>query len=393
VAAAKRKPGRQFFANPGPTNIPDPVLRAMDRPTIDFNDPEFMEVYDAAVAGLKRVLGTDGEVFLTTASGHGAWEAALVNLFSPGDLVLVIESGWFSEMWAGMAQSHGIRVQTVAADWRRGADMGAVEAALRADAGHVIAGVLAIQNETATGLSLPVPEVRAALDRAGHPALLLVDTISSLGSLPFRMAEWGVDAAVGGSQKGLMLTTGFSFVAASEKAMQAHEHARSPRAYLDWARMRGRPQRSFVGTIPTQLFYGLQESVRLLEAEGMDNVLARHHRLATAVRAAVRAWSGNAGPQPFCLDPARASDSVTAVLMPEGHDADALRQACLDRYNTSLGGGLGKLQGQVFRIGHLGDLNEPMVLGTLGAVELGLRSCGVPHGRGGVEAALESLAA
>ena len=388
-----RKPGRQFFANPGPTNIPDAVLRAMDRPTMDFNDPEFMAVYEDAVAGLKRVLGTDGEVFLMTASGHGAWEAALVNLFSPGDVVLAVESGWFSDTWAEMARSHGIRAQLVEADWRRGPDMGAIEAALREDAGHVIKGVLCVQNETSTGLSLPIPEVRAALDRAGHPALLLVDTISSLGCLPFRMTEWGVDAAVGGSQKGLMLNTGFSFVAISEKATRAHEQARSPRAYLDWGRMRGRPHRSFVGTIPTQLFFGLQESLRLLDAEGLDNVLARHRRLAGAVRAAVRAWSGNAGPQLFCLDPARASDSVTAVLMPEGHDAEALRQVCLDRCNTSLGGGLGRLQGQVFRIGHLGDLNEPMVLGTLGAVELGLRACGVPHGRGGIEAALDALAA
>ncbi len=388
-----RKPGRQFFANPGPTNIPDGVLRAMDRPTVDFNDPEFLEVYDAAVAGLKRVLGTDGEVFLMTASGHGAWEAALVNLFSPGDTVLVVESGWFSDTWTEMVRSHGIRAQLIQADWRRGADLGAIEAALRADGGHVVKGLLCVHNETSTGLALPIQEIRAALDRAGHPALLLVDTISSLACLPFRMAEWGVDATVGGSQKGLMLTTGFSFVAASEKAMRAHEHARSPRAYLDWGRMRDRPQRSFVGTIPTQLFYGLQESIRLLDAEGQDNVFARHRRLAGAVRAAVRAWSGNDGPQPFCLDPARASDSVTSVLMPEGHDADELRKVCLDRFNTSLGGGLGRLQGQVFRIGHLGDLNEPMVLGTLGAVELGLRACGVPHGRGGVEAAIEKLAA
>ena len=387
-----RKPGRQFFANPGPTNIPDQVLRAMDRATIDFNDPEFMEVYTEAVAGLKRLLRTRGEVFITTASGHGAWEAALVNLFSPGDLVMIVESGWFSDAWAEMAHSHGLRTQLIPADWRRGADIGAIEAALRADSGHYARGLLCVQNETSTGLALPIPEIRAALDRAGHPALLLVDTISSLASLPFAMEEWGVDAAVGGSQKGLMLATGFSFVAISEKADAAHALARSPRHYLDWARMRGRPHRSFVGTVPTQIFYGLQESIRLIDEEGLDHVHARHHRLAEAVRRAVRAWSGNAGPQLFCLDPARVSDSVTAVKMPDGHDADALRQVCLDRYNTSLGGGLGKLQGEVFRIGHLGDLNEPMVLGTLGAVELGMRACGVPHGQGGIEAALESLA-
>ncbi len=388
-----RKTGRQFFANPGPTNIPDSVLRAMDRATIDFNDPEFTAVFNQGVAGLKRVLRTEGEVFLYTASGHGSWEATLQNLLSPGDEVLVLETGWFSEGWAEMAVKLGVTPRTVAADWRRGVDMAAVRNALRADTAHALKAVLAVHNETATGLVLPLAELRAELDAAGHPALLLVDTISSLGSLDFRMDEWGIDAVVGGSQKGLMLPTGFSFTAVSAKGMAAHATAGLPRHYFDWSMMMKRPQRSFVGTIPTSLFYGLQESLRLIELEGLDAVVARHHRLAEAARRAVRAWSGNNGPQLFGLDPARLSDSVTAVLMPDGHNANAMRKVALDRFNVSLGGGLGKLDGQVFRIGHLGDLNEPMLLGTLGVVEMSLRQAGVPHGRGGVEAAMDWLAA
>ncbi|MBC7800637.1 MAG: aminotransferase class V-fold PLP-dependent enzyme [Gemmatimonadaceae bacterium] len=388
-----RKTGRQFFANPGPTNIPESVLRAMDRPTIDFNDPEFVEVFDASVAGLKRVLRTGGDVFLYTASGHGAWEATLVNLLSPGDTVLVLESGWFSEGWAEMAAKFGLHTQTVAADWRRGVDPNAVAAALRADTGHAIKAVLAVHNETATGLSMPLPAIRGAIDSASHPALLLVDTISSLGSLEFRMDDWGIDGVVGGSQKGLMLPTGFSFTAVSAKAMQAHAAARLSRHYFDWTVMLGRSHRSFVGTVPVALFYGLRESLRLIELEGLDQVIARHHRLAEATRRAVRSWSGNSGPQLYCLDPGRLSDSVTAVMMPDGFNADSVRRTALDRYNVSLGGGLGRLGGQLFRIGHLGDLNEPMVLGTLSVVEMSLRINGVPHGKGGVDAAMDYLAA
>jgi alanine-glyoxylate transaminase/serine-glyoxylate transaminase/serine-pyruvate transaminase len=388
-----RKTGRQFFSNPGPTNVPDSILRAMDRPTIDFMDPEFVEVFKAGVAGLKRVLRTGGDVFLYTASGHGAWEATLLNLLSPGDRVLVLESGWFSEGWSDMAVKLGLQPQLVSAEWRRGIDPQAVAAALQADTGHAIKAVLAVHNETSTGMSTPLVEIRAAMDSAKHPALLLVDTISSLGSLELRMDEWGIDGVVGGSQKGLMLPTGFSFTAASTKAMQAHAQAKLPRHYFDWTEMMKRGFRSFMGTVPVNLFYGLRESLRLIEEEGLDQVIARHHRLAEAARRAVRAWSGNAGPQLYCLNPARYSDCVTAVLMPEGHDAEALRRTALDRYNVSLGGGLGRLGGAVFRIGHLGDLNEPMVLGTLAAVEMSMRVNGVPHGRGGVEAAMDWLAA
>ncbi len=388
-----RKPGRQFFSNPGPTNIPDSVLRAMDRPTIDFNDPEFNAVYTQAVDGLKRVVGTTGELFFYTASGHGSWEATLVNLLSAGDTVLVLESGYFSENWALMAQSHGLVPQVVKADWRRGIDPAAVEAALKADTGGAIKAVLAVHNETATGLSMPITAIRQAIDTAKHDALLLVDTISSLGSLEFNMDAWGIDAVVGGSQKGLMLPTGFSFTAVSAKGMQAHARSTLPRHYFNWSEMTKRPHRSFVGTVPVSLFYGLQESLRLIETEGLPAVIARHHRLAEAARRAVRTWSGNAGPQLYCLDPSRLSDSVTAVLMPEGHNADAMRKTALDKFNVSLGGGLGPLGGHVFRIGHLGDLNEPMILGTLGAVEMSLRINDVPHGRGGVDAAMEFLAA
>ncbi len=385
-----RKTGRQFFANPGPTNIPDSVLRAMDRPTIDFMDPEFAEVFHHAVNGLKRVLRTTGELFIYTASGHGSWEATLVNLFSPGDLVLIVETGWFSEGWSAMAEKFGLRTKTVAADWRRGVEYAAITAALKAS--PEAKGVLCVHNETATGMMLDLPSVRAAIDSAGSEALMLVDTISSLGSLEFRFDEWGIDAAVGGSQKGLMLPTGFSFTAVSAKGMAAHATAKSSRHYFDWTQMTTRSFRAFMGTIPTGPFYGLAESVRLIELEGLDAVVARHHRLAESVRRAVRTWSGNAGgPELFCLTPDRLSDSVTAIQFPKGFNADAVRKTALDKFNVSTGGGLGKMGGQVLRIGHLGDLNEPMVLGTLGAVEMSLKINGVPHGRGGVDAAMEYL--
>ncbi len=387
-----RKTGRQFFANPGPTNIPDSVLRAMDRPTIDFMDTEFGAVFADAVGGLKRVLRTTGDLFLYTASGHGSWEATLVNLFSPGDLVLIVETGWFSEGWSTMAEKFGLRTKVVAApDWRRGVEYAAVTAALTAS--PEVKGVLCVHNETSTGMALDIPSVRAAIDAAGSEALLLVDTISSLGSLEFRFDDWGIDAAVGGSQKGLMLPTGFSFTAVSAKAMAAHASAKLSRHYFDWTEMAKRSFRAFMGTIPTGMFYGLTETVRLIELEGLDAVVARHHRLAEAVRRAVRTWSGNqGGPELYCLTPDRLSDSVTAIKFPEGFNADAVRKTALDRFNVSTGGGLGNLAGQVLRIGHLGDLNEPMVLGTLGAVEMSLKINGVPHGRGGVDAAMEWLA-
>jgi alanine-glyoxylate transaminase/serine-glyoxylate transaminase/serine-pyruvate transaminase len=384
--------GRHFFANPGPTNIPDSVLRAIDRPSIDFHDPDFREVYDACFEGVKRVLRTEHRLFMYTGSGHAAWEASLTNLLSPGDTILLLESGYFSDEWAKMARALKVEVRPVAADWRHGVDIANVKAALAEDTAHAIKAVCVVHNETATGLFIPIPEVRAAIDAVKHPALLLVDTISSLGSLDFRMDEWKMDGVVGSGQKGLMLPTGMSFTAVSPKALEVHKDAKLARFYFDWTLMLARNPQSFIGTIPVNFFYGLKESIRLLEEEGLPNVIARHHRLGEAVRRAVKVWAGNNGPQLFCTNPGRFSDSVTAVLMPEGHDAEALRRTARQRFNVSLGGGLGKLNGRVFRIGHLGDLNEPMVLGALSAVEMSLRINNVPHGRGGVDAAMDYLA-
>ena len=393
ATAPKPLRGRHFFANPGPTNIPDSILRAIDRPTIDFHDADFLPVYREVFAGIKRVLGTQHHLFMYTGSGHAAWEATLTNLLSPGETILVVESGYFSEEWGKMAAAHGVEVQTVAADWRHGVEVARLREALEADQAHVIKAVCVVHNETATGLTIPLAEVRAAIDAAKHPALFLADTISSLASLEFRMDAWGIDAVVGGSQKGLMNPTGMSFTGVSDKGMAAHRQAKLGRYYFDWSVMLTRkPHDSFVGTVPVNAFYGLREAVRLLEEEGMDAVVARHHRLAEGVRRAVAVWAGNNGPQLFCTNPARVSDTVTTILMPEGHDADALRRTVRGRYNVSLGGGLGKLGGLVFRIGHMGDLNEPMVLGTLGAVEMALRVNAVPHGNGGVEAAMDYFA-
>jgi alanine-glyoxylate transaminase/serine-glyoxylate transaminase/serine-pyruvate transaminase len=386
--------GRLFFANPGPTNIPDSVLLATARASIDFNDPAFMSVYDACMEGLKRVVKTTQHLFMYTASGHGAWEAALVNTLSPGDTVLIPETGHFSDSWAKMCGTLGFGVKFLPADWRMGIEMGAIRTALAADTDHVIKAVCCVHNETACGTRLPIEQVRAIMDELNHPALLMADTISSLGCFEFRMDDWGVDVCVGGSQKGLMLPTGFSFTGASEKALAAHRTSTHPRHYFDWTEMLTRRQKSFVGTVPVTLFYGLQEALRLmLEEEGLDRVFARHHRLATAVRACVGQWSANDGPQLFCQNPERVSDSVTAVLMPEGHSAEAVRKIALERFNVSTGAGLNRLGGKVFRIGHLGDLNEPMILGTLAALEMALELAGVPHGKGGVQAAMASLAA
>ncbi len=384
--------GRQFFANPGPTNIPDSVLRAMDRPSIDFNDADFQDVYAESFAGVKRVLRTSQHLFMYNASGHGAWEASLTNLLSPGDTILVVETGFFSDQWAEMAVGHGLTVRTLPADRRMGADLEALRGVLATDTAHEIKAICVVHNETATGMMLPLDQIRALIDATGHKALYLVDTISSLGSLDFRMDEWKIDCVVGGSQKGLMLPTGMSFTGVSDKGMAAHAQAGLKRHYFDWAMMLKRPQKSFIGTLPVNLFYGLQESIRLLEDEGLDNVVARHTRLGEATRRAVKVWAGNEGPQLYCANPTRYSDSVTAILMPEGHDAEAIRKTARHRFNVSLGGGLGALGGKVFRIGHLGDLNEPMLLGALGAVEMALRINKVPHGRGGVDAAMDFLA-
>lgn len=400
--------GRQFFQNPGPTNIPDRVLRAMDRAVLDFLSEEFLAIHRACHAGVKRVLKTQQQLFMYAASGHGAWEAALSNVLSPGDRVLMLESGYFSDSWTQMASHLGLQVETVPAEWRRGVGLDGVIEKLTDDAAHAIKAVLVVHNETATGLTLSVPEVRRAIDEARHPALLLVDTISSLGCMDFRMDAWGVDIAVGGSQKGLMLPTGMSFTGVSAKAVAASAEGKTRRHYWDWREMGGRDPQRFLGTTPVHLFFGLEEALKLLDEEGLDSVFARHHRLAAATRAAVAHWGGNARSNAkadakgiskgvkaielFCADDKRLSDSVTAVMLPEGHDADAVRRTALNRFNLSLGGGLGALGGRVFRIGHMGDLNEPMLLGALATVELTFKTCGVPHQAGGVDAAIQALA-
>jgi alanine-glyoxylate transaminase/serine-glyoxylate transaminase/serine-pyruvate transaminase len=387
--------GVHFFMNPGPTNIPDRILRAMDRGTMDFTGAAFKEIADECFAGLKRVFKTEQTILGYAATGHGAWEAALVNLFSPGDKVLVPESGYFSVNWGMRAEAFGLEVETLANDWRRAVDPAKLEARLREDKNHEIKAVLAVHNETSTGVVHPVAAMRKAIDAAKHPALFCVDVISSLGSMDFRMDEWGVDVVVVGSQKGLMLPTGMAFTGVSAKALAVNAAAKLPRVYWDWQRLlgQGTHQGYWNGTIPVHFFYGLREALRMLEEEGLDNVFARHHRLGEATRRAVRAWRQNDGPELFAMDPAAQSDSVTGILLPDGFDADKVREICIEKFNLSLGGGLGPLKGKLFRIGHLGDLNEAMVLGTLATVEMALDLTGVPHGKGGVLAAMEYLAA
>jgi alanine-glyoxylate transaminase/serine-glyoxylate transaminase/serine-pyruvate transaminase len=404
-----RATGRQFFFNPGPTHIPDSVLRAMHRPTIDFMAPEFKDVLTRVHECTKRVLKTEQHLLYYGTNGHGAWEGSLANVFSPGDKVLMIESGHFSINWAQMARELGLEVEVLQADWRLGVPSGALEERLRQDTSHDIKGVMVVHNETATGLAHPIGDIRAEMNAAAHPAMLLVDTISSLASFDFRFDEWGVDLAVGSSQKGMMMITGLSFVGISERALAASKDARITRSFVDWRQMMTVEPQRFAGTTPVHLFYGLEEALGILEAEGLDAVFARHGRLAGAVRAAVNHWGGGARSgiritngefsgtveaiELLCADPTRTSDTVTAVLTPSGFDANEFRRVALDRYNLSLGQGLGPLGGKAFRIGHLGDLNEPMVLGAIATIELAMRESGLAHKPGGTEAALASLSA
>jgi alanine-glyoxylate transaminase / serine-glyoxylate transaminase / serine-pyruvate transaminase len=386
--------GYHFYQNPGPTNIPDRILRAMNRGAIDFTGAQFREIAEECFAGLKRVFKTDETILAYAASGHGAWEAALVNLFSPGDKVLVVESGFFSLNWGMRGEAFGLEVETLHNDWRSAASPAKLESRLRKDTDHAIKAVLVVHNETSTGVFNDVAGLRRAIDAAHHPALFLVDVISSLVSMDFRMDEWGVDVVVAGSQKGLMLPTGMAFTGVSARALAAAAEAKLPRVYWDWRRLLGEGSQAYWnGTAPVHFFYGLQEALRMIEEEGLDNIFARHHRLAEATRRAVRAWRQNDGPEIFAIDSRAQSDSITAVQVPEGYDADKVRQFCLDKFNVSLGGGLDRLRGQVFRIGHLGDLNEPMILGAIAAVEMALELSGVPHGKGGVAAAMNYLVA
>jgi alanine-glyoxylate transaminase / serine-glyoxylate transaminase / serine-pyruvate transaminase len=385
-----RKTGRHFLQIPGPTNVPDRVLRALSEPTIDHRSAEFAALARGIFSGLRQVFQTSGAVVMFPSSGTGAWEAALVNTLSPGDAILMFETGHFATLWRNMAERLGLRVEFVPGDWRHGVDPAAVEAKLWDDRAHAIKAVAVVHNETSTGVASRVADVRRRINAARHPALLIVDTISSLGSMDYRHDEWAVDVSVGCSQKGLMLPPGLGFNAISDRAIAASKSARLARSYWDWTPMLVENRGGFFPyTPPTNLLYGLRESLTMLVDEGLPNVFARHRRHGEATRRAVRAW----GLELVCCDPQEFSDSLTAVMMPAGHDADTLRQTILDRFNMSLGTGLGRLKGRVFRIGHLGDFNELMLAATLSGVEMGLAASNVPFNRGGVAAALAYLEA
>jgi len=386
-----RRAGRHFLQIPGPTNVPDRVLRAIDFPTIDHRGPEFAQLGKTVLAGLKRIFKTtQGEVVIYPASGTGAWEAALANTLSPGDRVLMYETGHFATLWKTMATKLGLEPEFIPGDWRHGADPEAIEKALRADSGKRIKAVCVVHNETSTGVASRIAEVRRAIDAAGHPALFLVDTISSLASIDYRHDEWGVDVTVAGSQKGLMLPPGLSFNCISAKALAAAKSARMPRSYWSWDEMLANGKSGYFPYTPaTNLLYGLAEALKmLLDEEGLEAVFARHQRHAEATRRAVRAW----GLEIYALDPREYSASLTGVLMPAGQDADRVRKVILEAFDLSLGTGLTKLGGKMFRIGHLGDFNDLMLMGALAGVEMGLALAGVPAKKGGVIAAMDYLA-
>jgi len=381
--------GRHFLQIPGPTNVPDRVLRALDHPTIDHRGPEFARLTLEILDGLKRVFQTSSPIVIYPASGTGAWEAALVNTLSTGDRVLMFETGHFATLWRKMAEKLGLVVDFIPGDWRSGADAAIVESKLGADKAHAIKAVLVVHNETSTGVTTAIPPIRHAIDRAGHPALLMVDTISSLASIDYRHAEWGVDVTVAGSQKGLMLPPGLSFNAVSDKALAASKEARLPRSYWAWDDIIAMNRQGYFPYTPaTNLLYGLHEAIDMLLGEGLPNVFARHDRHAEATRRAVRGW----GLEILCRNPSEYSSSLTAIMVPEGHDADAFRREALARYDLSLGTGLGRLAKKVFRIGHLGFFNDLTLCGTLCGVEMALAASRVPHKSGGIAAALSFLA-
>ena len=385
MSNAPRRAGRHVLQIPGPTPVPDRILRAMDMPLIDHRGPEFKRLGLRVLAGIRTVFKTASPVVIYPSSGTGAWEAALLNTLSPGDKVLMYETGHFATLWKTIAVKLGLDPEFIASDWRSGADAGAIEARLREDKGHAIKAVCVVHNETSTGATSRIDEVRRAMDAARHPALLVVDTISSLASIDYRHDEWGVDVTVGGSQKGLMLPPGLGFNAISDKALAASKVARLPKSYFGWEDMLGPNKEGFFPYTPaTNLLYGLAEAIDMLHEEGLTHVFARHDRHAEAVRRAVRAW----GLEILCREPKYYSSTLTAVLMPEGHNADALRGVALDRFDVSLGTGLAKVAGKVFRIGHLGDTNDLTIVAALAGVEMALALAGVPHKPAGVAAAM-----
>src|SRR5579864_102179 len=383
------QPGRHFLQIPGPTNVPDRILRAIDNPTIDHRSADFASLGTACLEGMKTIFKTTSEVVIFPASGTGAWEAALVNTLSPGDRVVVFESGHFASLWAKMAKGLTLKVDAIPGDWRRGADADALRSKLEDDAQHEIKAVMVVHNETSTGVKSNIAAIRKTMDAAKHPALLLVDTISSLASMDYRHDEWGIDVTVSGSQKGLMLPPGLSFNAISGKALDAGKSSLLTKSYWRWDEMLEANRKGFFPYTPaTNLVWGLREALAMLHEEGLDNVFRRHERHAEATRAAVEAW----GLEVWCEEPKEYSCSLTAVAMPLGHDADKLREIILEAFDMSLGTGLAKLGGKVFRIGHLGHFNDLMLAGTLSGVEMGLKLAGVPHRPGGINAALDHLA-
>jgi alanine-glyoxylate transaminase/serine-glyoxylate transaminase/serine-pyruvate transaminase len=387
---SSRTAGRHFLQIPGPTPVPDRILRAMDMPTIDHRGPEFQRLGKRVLEGLKTIFKCAGPVVIYPASGTGAWEAALSNALSPGDRVLMYETGHFATLWKNMALKLGLAPEFIASDWRTGTDPKAIETRLKDDKEHAIKAVCVVHNETSTGCVSHIDQVRKAIDAAGHPALLMVDTISSLASIDYRHDEWGVDVTVGGSQKGLMLPPGLSFNAVGEKALAVAKHAKLPKSFWSWEDMIANNRNGFFPYTPaTNLLYALAESIDMLHEEGLENVFERHDRHAEATRRAVRAW----GFEIWCREPKDYSSSLTTVLMPEGQDADRFRKAALEHFDISLGTGLSKLAGKVFRIGHLGDTNDLTIVGALAGVEMGLALAGVPHRKGGVQAAMDYLEA
>jgi alanine-glyoxylate transaminase/serine-glyoxylate transaminase/serine-pyruvate transaminase len=385
---ASRTPGRHFLQIPGPTPIPDRVLRAMDTPIIDHRGPEFAVMAKRALEGIKTIFKTANPVIIYTATGTGAWEAALVNTLSPGDRVLMVETGQFATLWKNMAGKLGLKPEFIAGDWRTGADPAVIEEHLRKDKTHEIKAICVLHNETATGCLSPIAAIRKAIDAAGHPALFMVDTISSLASTDYRHDEWGVDVSVGGAQKGLMLPPGMSFNAISDKAIAAAKNAKLTKSFWSWEEMLGMNKIGFFPYTPaTNMLQGLVVAIDMLHEEGLENVFARHDRLAEATRRAVRAW----GLEIMCRDPKYYSSTVTAVMLPEGHDADAYRSLALEHFNISYGASFGPYVKRYFRIGHLADTNDLTILGALAGTEMALALAGIPHRKGGVQAAMDYL--
>ncbi|HEY4863297.1 MAG TPA: aminotransferase class V-fold PLP-dependent enzyme [Xanthobacteraceae bacterium] len=383
-----RVAGRHFLHIPGPTPLPDRVLRAMDNAIIDHRGPEFAKLTKRVLEGIKTIFKTTKPVIIYTATGTGAWEAALVNTLSPGDRVLMVETGQFAALWKNMATKLGLKPEFIETDWRIGADPNAIEAHLKKDKAHEIKAVCILHNETSTGCLSPIAEIRKAIDAAGHPALFIVDTISSLASTDYRHDEWGVDVTVGGAQKGLMLPPGMSFNAVSDKALATSKTSKFSKSFWAWEDMLNMNKQGFFPYTPaTNMLYGLREAIDMLHEEGLDNVFARHDRFAEATRRAVRAW----GLEILCRDPKYYSPTITAVLLPDGHDADAFRALALEQFNISYGMSFGKYAGKMFRIGHLGDINDLTLLGALAGTEMALSLAGVPHKKGGVQAAMDYL--